>query len=658
MVAAFPGIIDERLDVEVMSSSNHDIPALPYKFDTGVALFAKRSPRPFPPPFLSPPSGSFSDPLSTHHQSRDRRARVNGDIILGKTNGDDAVFASEYFICANDGVGAWTTRPRGHAGLWSRLILHFWANALREDASKYQTIEERCSYKPDPVAYLQQAYENTINATAKPVDWQGTTTVAGAQIHFKPLEGSKKTVPLLYVTNLGDCQVMVVRPKDGAMVYKTKEQWHWFDCPRQLGTNSPDTPEANAVMDVVEIRVGDVVLAMTDGVIDNLWEHDIVENVVQSVERWEHGAGGTPDGDRTGGANGGMKFAAEELVAAAKTIALDPYAESPFMEHAIDEGLASIGEQQQHSETYVKMRGKRSKQYRKLMTQYSQIWGFREPYQCLIDAEMVVDCHRFKYDLIAGLKRTLHGEVKPMISQCEIRKLYARKSEPDMNQIIEFAKTLERRRCGHLPEDYPEPLSTGECFRAVVDPKGNNVNKHKLVSVCQDENVRRMLRGIAGVPQIYYKRSVMIMEPMASESVAVREREEKAKYRAGLTGPAPGRGAKRKRTEGDDKEDENAQQDGAEGTNGVGPAGSATGTTPEKKKKKKGHGPKGPNPLAVKKKKNVADAGKEATTSPAKPAGEEAPAKKKRKRRHKSRPDQGEQNAETAPAAVESAGES
>lgn len=101
-------------------TSEHGLPTLPYRFDTGVALFAKRTPRPFPPPFLSPPSGSFSDPLSTHDQSRDRRARVNGDIILGKTNGDDAVFASDYFICANDGVGAWTTRPRGHAG-YARL---------------------------------------------------------------------------------------------------------------------------------------------------------------------------------------------------------------------------------------------------------------------------------------------------------------------------------------------------------------------------------------------------------------------------------------------------------------------------------------------------------------------------------------------------------
>lgn len=91
-------------------------PNLPFHFESGFALYAKRTPRPFPPPFLSPPSGSFSDPLSTHHQSRDKRAFVDGELINGWTNGDDAVYASEYFICANDGVGAWSARPRGHAG--------------------------------------------------------------------------------------------------------------------------------------------------------------------------------------------------------------------------------------------------------------------------------------------------------------------------------------------------------------------------------------------------------------------------------------------------------------------------------------------------------------------------------------------------------------
>ncbi|KAG9238312.1 phosphatase 2C-like domain-containing protein [Amylocarpus encephaloides] len=315
----------------------------PFRFETGISLYAKRPPRPFPPPFLSRPSGSFSDPLSTHHQSRDRRPQVNGELIRGYTNGDDAVYASDNFIAANDGVGAWSTRPGGHAGLWSRLILHFWA--LEMDLDRNRSLSSEQQFKPNPIEYLQKAYEETITATSKPNQWQGTTTAAGAQLHYRHLDNDPKApaAPLLYVTNLGDSQVLILRPRNSELVFKTTEQWHWFDCPRQLGTNSPDTPRDNAVMDLIEIEENDVVLAMSDGVIDNLWEHEIIEGVVDSIRKWEAGQGGVSTGDRRGGAGGGMTFVAKELMNAAKAIATDPFAESPFMEHAVEEGLAMEG---------------------------------------------------------------------------------------------------------------------------------------------------------------------------------------------------------------------------------------------------------------------------------------------------------------------------
>lgn len=210
------------------------------------------------------------------------------------------------------------------------------ANTLRPPGARYE---------PNPVEYLQKAYEQTIEATSHPNKWQGTTTAAGAQLHFERAgnDPSTPTTPLLYVTNLGDSQILVLRPRDQELVYKTTEQWHWFDCPRQLGTNSPDTPHENAIMDRVVIEENDVVLAMSDGVIDNLWEHEIIENVVRSIRKWESGGVGSPSGNRSGGAGGGMQYVAEELVTAAKTIAQDPFAESPFMEHAIEEGLAMEG---------------------------------------------------------------------------------------------------------------------------------------------------------------------------------------------------------------------------------------------------------------------------------------------------------------------------
>lgn len=222
------------------------------------------------------------------------------------------------------------------------MIIHFWARAVHGIAIKSDVPGE--FHDPEPIAALQTAYERTVEATGEH-DWQGTTTTCGAQLHYSLPEGSnwKEPSPVLYVTNLGDCQVMVLRPKNKEVVYKTKEQWHWFDCPRQLGTNSPDTPKENAVMDIVDLEVGDVVLAMTDGVIDNLWEHEIVDTVIRAIRNWETDKITKDQFDRTGGRNGGMMAAAQELVAAAKQVAMDPFAESPFMEHAIEEGLASEG---------------------------------------------------------------------------------------------------------------------------------------------------------------------------------------------------------------------------------------------------------------------------------------------------------------------------
>lgn len=237
--------------------------------------------------------------------------------------------------------------PSSNYSLWARLILHFWATAMSESASRTRSPND--PYTPDPVAYLQRAYELTLEATGGP-DWQGTTTATGAQLFYDNLskDGTGKdeegVAPMLYITNLGDSQVMVVRPSSGELIFKTTEQWHWFDCPRQLGTNSPDTPMQNAVLDKVRIQEGDVVLAMSDGVIDNLWSHEIVENVSTSMKKWESGEVKTmarwPDDTED---SGPMAFVAQELMLAAKVIALDPFAESPFMEHAIEEGLPSEG---------------------------------------------------------------------------------------------------------------------------------------------------------------------------------------------------------------------------------------------------------------------------------------------------------------------------
>jgi serine/threonine protein phosphatase PrpC len=266
------------------SPTNTTRTSSPFFFSTGYALFAKRRSRPFPPPFLSLPNTSFSDPLSTHHRSKDGRniPHYEGEIIRGITNGDDAVLVSETMIAANDGVGAWATKEKGHAALWARLIVHFWALEAGRDgfgSEVAQSVSDESSVEriPNMQGYLRRAFEHTQSAVG---EWLGTSTASGVLIHHTSAPTSEQTKPLLYVTHLGDSQILVIRPGAPEPIFKTVEQWHWFDCPRQLGTNSPDTPDENAVSDTVEVEIGDVVLAMSDGVVDNLFEAELIQLVV------------------------------------------------------------------------------------------------------------------------------------------------------------------------------------------------------------------------------------------------------------------------------------------------------------------------------------------------------------------------------------------
>lgn len=214
--------------------------------------------------------------------------------------------------------------------------MHFWS--LEVESAPFSPTSP-----PSPVAYLQTAFEKTKTATSEPNEWHGTTTACGAL-----LSANKDNQPLLYVTQIGDGQILVIRPSSREVIFRTEEQWHWFDCPRQLGTNSPDTPNDNAVLDTIDILEDDVVIAMTDGVVDNLWEHEVVTNVCESMEKWR--SEGVKEGqeervkdDQEQSYADGMRYVAQRLVNAAREIAQDPFAESPYMEKAIDEGLSIEG---------------------------------------------------------------------------------------------------------------------------------------------------------------------------------------------------------------------------------------------------------------------------------------------------------------------------
>ncbi|KAI6002466.1 Fcf1-domain-containing protein [Pisolithus orientalis] len=212
------------------------------------------------------------------------------------------------------------------------------------------------------------------------------------------------------------------------------------------------------------------------------------------------------------------------------------------------------------------MRQKRAKAYRKLMSLYCISFGFREPYQILVDSEICRIATESRIDLSKQLSTVLQGVTKPMITQCCIHELYLRgKSQ---QSAVDLAKLFERRKCNHR-----EAIPGDDCLASVV----GDSNKHRYVVATQSQPLRAKLRLIPGVPIIHINRSVMILEPPSEETLRVKQQKEQE-----ALGPAAAELVKL------------PQQP----------------SNPPRKKK----GPKGPNPLSMKKK--VAQASHDSTAPP------------------------------------------
>ncbi|KAI0094690.1 Fcf1-domain-containing protein [Irpex rosettiformis] len=222
------------------------------------------------------------------------------------------------------------------------------------------------------------------------------------------------------------------------------------------------------------------------------------------------------------------------------------------------------------------MRQKRAKAYRKLMSLYCLSFGFRQPYQALgvssillasiiltrrllaVDSEMCKDAVSHKVDLVKQLTAVLQGSVKPMITQCCIHELYL---QGKSNQsAVDLAKSFERRKCNHK-----EAIPGDECLTSVI---GEN-NKHRYVLVTQSQSLRSNMRNIPAVPIVHINRSVMILEPPSDATIRAKNATEQKSLKPSASELAH-----------------------------IASTSKAEEGPPKKRK-----GPKGPNPLSMKKKK-------------------------------------------------------
>lgn len=144
------------------------------------------------------------------------------------------------------------------------------------------------------------------------------------------------------VANLGDSGFLLLRRTSSRMtiIERSKGQQHSWNCPYQLlrlppalAARVPSSLRPDSTLDCEHIEVpvegGDLVLVFTDGLSDNLYEHELLEVVNRLA-----GSALEPGCPQT---------LANELAIAAHQRSLDPNAEAPFMLACCKQGQETFG---------------------------------------------------------------------------------------------------------------------------------------------------------------------------------------------------------------------------------------------------------------------------------------------------------------------------
>ncbi|KAL0948147.1 hypothetical protein HGRIS_010763 [Hohenbuehelia grisea] len=84
---------------------------------------------------------------------------------------------------------------------------------------------------------------------------------------------------VIKIAHVGDCMAMLVRGDD--IAWRSEEMWWDFNTPVQLGPSSPAQPATSAQLFTLPVQADDILILASDGLSDNLWDEDVVDEVVR-----------------------------------------------------------------------------------------------------------------------------------------------------------------------------------------------------------------------------------------------------------------------------------------------------------------------------------------------------------------------------------------
>ncbi|KAF9977129.1 hypothetical protein BGZ73_006896 [Actinomortierella ambigua] len=154
------------------------------------------------------------------------------------------------------------------------------------------------------------------------------------------------------------------------------------------------------------------------------------------------------------------------------------------------------------------MKVKRAKANKRAMNLYVQSFGFRKPYQVLVDSEFIQVALDQKIDPVHQIPKILLDTAK--------------QSDDGFGAFL-AAKRLEKRRCPHQTA-----VDEHECISQII----GDDNKHRYLVGSQSKKLRAAFRQVPGVPLLYINRSVLILEPPSEATSLKMQEHERAKTHA------------------------------------------------------------------------------------------------------------------------------
>lgn len=155
----------------------------------------------------------------------------------------------------------------------------------------------------------------------------------------------------------------------------------------------------------------------------------------------------------------------------------------------------------------------RSKRVQRYLTFYKNVFGFRPPYQILVDGTFCAAALKYKVNIREQMPKYLGDEVKLCTTVCAINE--TEQLGPPLYGAMLVIKQFPVRMCGHERN----PIGAASCFHNMVRKKNPD---HYMVAT-QDPDFSERIRKLAGVPLLFMFNAINMEKPSPKSEKAAAQ---------------------------------------------------------------------------------------------------------------------------------------